>query len=195
MYDYLRGVIVEKGINHCVVEVAGVGYYLLCSATTLNELAVGQEQKVYVKLLVKEDDHSLCGFSQSREREFFMHLISVSGIGQRVAMNMISSADYGDILIWIVNGDDKQLTKLPGLGKKTAQRLIVELKDKFIKCYGTDLSELSSVDTSVMAAPPDDVLLALSGLGFQKEEIKQMLQGVDTSTLTVEAAIKRALKR
>ncbi len=194
MYDYLNGTIIEKGLNDFVIDVGGVGYYLTASTMTLADLTVGQTSKVFVKLLVKEDDHSLCGFSQKREREFFLHLISVSGIGQRVAMNMISHANYTDILIWIISGDEKSLTKLPGLGKKTAQRLIVELKDKFVKQYGEHVSAVTSVDV-VTTQPSDEVLLALSGLGFQRDEIKQMLKGVDTSTLTVEEAIKYALKR
>lgn len=195
MYDYLSGTIIEKGLNDFVIDVAGIGYYLLASTTTLADLTIGRVEKVYVKLLVKEDDHSLCGFSQRREREFFLHLISVSGIGQRVAMNMISQANYSDILVWIVSGDEKQLTKLPGLGKKTAQRLIVELKDKFIKQYGDRLTAGAVPQQVVNDQPSDDVLLALTGLGFQREEIKLMLKGVDTTTLTVEEAIKYALKR
>ncbi len=195
MYDYLKGTIVEKGINHVVIDVAGVGYYALASSTTLADLTIGQVQKLFVKLLVKEDDHSLCAFSQRREREFFTHLIGVSGIGQRVAMNMISQADYSDILLWIIGADEKKLTKLPGLGKKTAQRLIVELKDKFVKQYGSDLPADLARDVTAAPQPSDEVLLALSGLGFQREEIKLMLQGVDTTALTVEEAIKYALKR
>ncbi len=195
MYDYLEGTIVEKGINSLVIDVAGVGYYALASTTTLADLSIGQVKKLFVKLLVKEDDHSLCAFSQRREREFFIHLIGVSGIGQRVAMNMISQADYSDILLWIISADEKKLTKLPGLGKKTAQRLIVELKDKFVKQYGASLPDQVAADVVKTTQPSDEVLLALSGLGFQREEIKLMLQGVDTTTLTVEEAIKYALKR
>ncbi len=195
MYDYLEGTIVEKGLNDVVIDVAGVGYYALASTTTLSDLTVGQVKKLFVKLLVKEDDHSLCAFSQRREREFFTHLIGVSGIGQRVAMNMISQADYSDILLWIISADEKKLTKLPGLGKKTAQRLIVELKDKFVKQYGASLPDEVAADAIKITQPSDEVLLALSGLGFQRDEIKLMLQGIDTSTLTVEEAIKYALKR
>lgn len=195
MYQYMIGEVVEKGLNYVVLDVSGIGYYLMASSATISNLKIGKLEKLYTKLIVKEDDMRLCGFYEQEEREFFEHLISVSGIGQRVAMNILSERDYTSVLESILNADEKQLVKLPGLGKKTAQRLIVELRDKFTKLYGKDVVNLNSgLAQSQMAQVNNDVLLALMGLGFKKEEIQMMLKGIDTTSLTVEEAIKYALK-
>lgn len=195
MYQYFKGEIVEKGSNYVVIDVNGVGYYLTASAATLQYLKIGEIQKIYTKLIVKEDAQSLCGFFEEEERGFFEHLISVSGIGQRVAMNILSEKNYISVLEAIIKADEKQLTKLPGLGKKTAQRLIVELRDKFTKLYGRDIESLdSTLNITSQPCVNQDVLLALMGLGFKKDEVQMMLKDVNTTSLTVEEAIKHALK-
>ncbi len=190
MYQYIKGTITEKGLNYLVLECVGIGYYMTASSTTLASFVLGEQAKVYTKLIVREDAHLLCAFATLNEREFFENLISVSGIGQKVAIGMLSDADYSDILTWIVSGDEKALTKLSGIGKKTAQRLIVELRDKLKKRYG---EVASSGNLQPLKEDNQDVMIALMGLGFSSDEIAKMLSGVDVANLSVEEAIRMAL--
>lgn len=194
MYQYIKGTITDKGVDYCVLEANGVGYYISVSTTTLDSVRLDEQVKLYTKLIVREDAHLLCGFSEVNEREFFDHLISVSGIGQKVAMAMLSHASYAHIMQWIISADEKSLTKLPGLGKKTAQRLIVELRDKFKKAYSADMAVIEKTAAPASVQTDEDILLALMGLGFKREEIQRMLSGVDTTNMTIEQAIKHALK-
>lgn len=193
MFRYLYGEVVEIGIDRVVLDVHGVGYLLEISRFSADALQLGERRKLYVLQIIKEDEHSLCGFLEDEERVVFEQLISVSGIGRRVAMGMLSKAPYDKILEWLITGDEKQLTELPGLGKKTAQRLIVELRDKLKKTYGHDYKTLQDAAKTSQHPVQEDVYLALSGLGFKKEEISKMLMGIDLDSLTVEGAIKLAL--
>lgn len=195
MYRYLYGEVVEMMLDQVVLDVHGVGYLLDVTSYTLSSIKLGDRVKLYTKQLIKEDEHALCGFFDDSERLVFEQLISVSGIGKRVAMNMLSKAPYARILEWLITGDEKQLTTLPGLGKKTAQRLIVELRDKLKKAYGGKDISASDFSFSVQGHSDlqEDVYLALSSLGFKRDEISLMLKGVDLENLTVEKAIKLAL--
>ncbi len=197
MYRYLYGEVVEMMLDQVVLDVHGVGYLLDVTSYTQSAIKLGERVKLYTKQLIKEDEHALCGFFDDNERLVFEQLISVSGIGKRVAMSMLSKAPYARILEWLITGDEKQLTTLPGLGKKTAQRLIVELRDKLKKAYGG--KDIGTADLSFMVQGQghsdlqEDVYLALSSLGFKRDEIALMLKGVDLENLTVEKAIKLAL--
>ncbi|MCK8059065.1 MULTISPECIES: Holliday junction branch migration protein RuvA [unclassified Fusibacter] len=193
MYRYIKGEVVEKGLDHIVLDVGGIGYYLSATTTSITHVKLGEVSKLYTKLMIKEDEHSLCGFTDENELIFFEHLISVSGIGKRVAMGMLSNESYARIMEWIITANEKMLTGLPGLGKKTSQRVIVELRDKLKKTYGADLKSAGSFSEGVMVSSSEDVMLALLGLGFKKDEINSMLSGVDLATLSVEDAIKYAL--
>lgn len=195
MYRYFYGEVVEITTDKLVLDVHGVGYQLEVSRFTADAVKLGERVKLYAVTLIKEDEHALCGFISDEERVVFEHLISVSGIGRKVAMGMLSKASYDKILEWLITGDEKQLTELPGLGKKTAQRLIVELRDKLKKAYGGDFKVLSEATAASSAPVQEDVYLALSGLGFKREEISKMLAGIDLASLTVEKAIKLALTR
>lgn len=194
MYQYIKGTITDKGLDYCVLEANGIGYYISVSTTTLNAVRLDEQVKLYTKLIVREDAHFLCGFAEVNEREFFEHLISVSGIGQKVAMAMLSHAAYTHIMQWIISADEKSLIKLPGIGKKSAQRLIVELRDKFKKAYSADMAAIEHTTVQSSAQLDEDILLALMGLGFKREEIQRMLSGVNTANMTIEQAIKHALK-
>lgn len=194
MYSYMKGEVTEIAQDMLVLEVGGIGYAIEASRWTLDQLSLGKAEKLYLRQMIKEDEHVLCGFIEEQERRIFDHLVSVSGIGRKVAMGMLSKASYDKLLEWLITGDEKQLTALPGLGKKTAQRLIVELRDKLKKMYGTEFK--GSNEPLVVASPvQEDVYLALSGLGFKREEIALMLQGIDVASLSVESAIKFALTK
>jgi Holliday junction DNA helicase RuvA len=193
MYRYIKGEVAEKGLDYLVLDVGGIGYLLSATTNSLQQVKLGDIAKLYTKLMIKEDEHSLCGFIDENELVFFEHLISVSGIGKRVAMGMLSNESYSRIMEWIITANEKMLTGLPGLGKKTSQRVIVELRDKLKKTYGADLTSTSNLAGGTYSSSSEDVMLALLGLGFKKEEIITMLSGVDLASLSVEDAIKYAL--
>ncbi len=195
MYAYIKGKIIQKGEDFAIIESQGIGYELNVSLNSLAEMEVGRDMTIYTRLIVKEDEMSLCGFVSIEERTLFDHLLTVSGIGKKLALSAISSAGVDSIIKWIIAEDYKSLVKLNGVGKKTAERLSVELRDKFKKIYG----EISSDETdaqvnTVNREIHDDILLALSGLGFNQTEINRMLEGMPEG-LDVEGAIKYALKK
>ena len=132
MFNYINGEIVELGNGYVVVDVNGVGFELSVSAYTMSDCKLGQKQRLYTYMSVKEDDISLFGFSTLEEKSMFSHLISVSGIGCKVAQAILSGMDSNSLAAAIFNGDVRLLTKIKGLGKKTAERLVLELKEKVI---------------------------------------------------------------
>ena len=132
MFNYICGEIVEFGNSLVVMDVNGVGFELSVSAYTMADCQMGKKQRLYTYMSVKEDDISLFGFSTLEEKSMFLHLISVSGIGCKVAQAILSGIDSDSLAIAIFNGDIRLLTKVKGLGKKTAERLVLELKEKVV---------------------------------------------------------------
>ena len=132
MFSYINGEIVEYGNSTVVVDVNGVGYELSVSGYTMADCKLGQKQKLYAYMQVKEDGVSLYGFSTLEEKNMFLRLISVSGIGCKLAQAILSGIDSNSLALAIFNGDTKLLTKVKGMGKKTAERLVLELKEKVV---------------------------------------------------------------
>lgn len=132
MFNYIFGEIVEFGNSCVVVDVNGVGYELAVSGYTMADCKIGQKQKLYAYLQVKEDGVALFGFSTLEEKSMFLRLISVSGIGCKLAQAILSGIDSNSLALAIFNGDTRLLTKVKGLGKKTAERLVLELKEKVV---------------------------------------------------------------
>ena len=132
MFSYICGEIVEYGNSTVIVDVNGVGYELAVSGYTMADCRIGQKQKLYAYMQVKEDGVTLFGFSTLEEKNMFLRLISVSGIGCKVAQAILSGIDSNSLALAIFNGDTKLLTKVKGLGKKTAERLVLELKEKVV---------------------------------------------------------------
>ena len=132
MFNYIFGEIVEFGNGSVVVDVNGVGFELNVSGYTMADCEMGKKQRLYTYMSVKEDDISLFGFSTLEEKSMFLQLISVSGIGCKVALSILSGIDSDSLAIAIFNGDVRLLTKIKGLGKKTAERLVLELKEKVV---------------------------------------------------------------
>ena len=132
MFNYIYGEIVELGNGYVVVDVNGVGFELSVSGYTMADCQLGKKQRLYAYMSVKEDDISLFGFSTLEEKAMFLHLISVSGIGCKVAQSILTGIDCNGLAAAIFNGDIRLLTKVKGLGKKTAERLVLELKEKVV---------------------------------------------------------------
>ncbi len=195
MYAYLTGKVVQKGEDFAIIECQGIGYELSMSLNSLAELEIAREMTIYTRLIVKEDELSLCGFTSIEERTLFDHLLTVSGIGKKIALSAISTSGVDSIIRWIISEDYKSIVKLNGIGKKTAERLVVELRDKFKKLYGElKPADIDSQENQNTMSLQDDIVLALSGLGFNQSEIHRMCEGMPDG-LDVEGAIKYALKK
>lgn len=132
MFNYIYGEIVDFGISTVVVDVNGVGFELSISGYTMSDCKIGQKQRLYTYMQVKEDGIALFGFSTLEEKNMFLRLISVSGVGCKVAQAILSGMDSNSLAMAIFNGDTRLLTKIKGLGKKTAERLVLELKEKVV---------------------------------------------------------------
>ncbi|WP_073341343.1 Holliday junction branch migration protein RuvA [Caldanaerobius fijiensis] len=185
MFDYIWGQVVEIDDESVVVEVSGLGYQLYISKATAKMLNLGNTVKLYTYLHVRENEIKLFGFYDKNERRVFRSLISVSGIGPKVALNILSKYTPTEILTFIATDDVKSMTSIPGVGKKTAQRIIVELKDRVDK---EDL--ISSV--SSFGEATSEVVQALMALGFNKSEIAKVVDKIEG--LEIDDAIKMALK-
>ncbi|WP_209405135.1 Holliday junction branch migration protein RuvA [Pseudozobellia sp. WGM2] len=191
MIHHLKGRLVEKTPTYVVVECAGVGYFVNVSLHTFSNLPDGEHISLYTHLQVKEDSHTLFGFVQRSEREIFRLLISVSGIGSSIARTMLSSLEPVQIRDAIANGDVPTIQSIKGIGAKTAQRVILDLRDKILKVY-----DIGEVSTSTNNTNKEEALSALEVLGFARRPAEKAVDKVlaQDSSLSVENIIKLALK-
>lgn len=195
MYYYIKGNLAYKDENHIVVDNHGVGYKIHTSLSTVESIgSVGNEVTVYTHLNVREDAMELYGFSTEDERGMFLKLISVSGIGPKVGLALLSVATPSKLAVAIITGDEKLLTKASGVGPKAAKRVILELKDKIDNAeLGLDAAYAEVTDT-VITDNRAEALSALTVLGYSTNEAKNVLLKLD-STLSTEELIKQALSR
>ena len=171
MIDYINGTVVQKGLNHVVVECNNIGYKLLVSQNTSYELELGKTASVYTHLIVKEDDLSLIGFSNMSERDMFRILISVSKIGAKIALSILSTYTATQVATFIKSADVVSLGKVSGLGKKTAERLVLELKDKVDIFVGSEyIAKIRKDDIVQEDEKLSQVIEALTMLGFSNKE-------------------------
>ena len=193
MYDYITGKIAELNPAFVVLDNGGVGYMMNISFTTYNEIAKMSEQsvKLFVYEAIREDAHVLYGFMSRRERELFLMLISVSGVGPNTARMILSSLSANELEQCIASGNVGMLKGVKGIGAKTAQRILVDLKDK-IKLASDTLLDNNNAPSAVY----DEALAALAALGFTQQVSQKALKKLlkDDPSITVEAAIKNALK-
>ncbi len=191
MIHHLKGKLVEKNPTHVVIECAGVGYFVSISLHTFSKITDSENIQLYTHLQIKEDAHSLFGFAEKSEREIFRLLLSVSGIGASTARTMLSSLDPIQIRDAIANANVPIIQGIKGIGAKTAQRVILDLKDKILKIYGIDEVSPSSNNTN-----RDEALSALEVLGFVRKQSERAVDKVlsQDSTISVEDIIKQALK-
>jgi holliday junction DNA helicase RuvA len=188
---HLRGKLIVKNPTHVIVECAGVGYFVNISLHTYSSIGDEENILLYTHLQVREDAHTLFGFAERQEREIFRLLISVSGIGSSTARTMLSSLTPLQVRDAIANGNVPSIQAIKGIGAKTAQRVIIDLKDKILKVHG--MAELSPESNNTNK---EEALSALEVLGFarkQAEKAVDMVLGKDPA-LSVENTIKQALK-
>ncbi|MFC4218758.1 Holliday junction branch migration protein RuvA [Flagellimonas marina] len=191
MINHLRGKLVEKNPTYAIVECNGVGYFLNISLHTFSLLKDDENIHLYTHLLVKEDSHTLFGFAERSEREIFRLLISVSGVGSSIARTMLSSLSPTEVRDAIANGDVASIQAIKGIGAKTAQRVILDLKDKILKVY--DMGEVSPQSNNTSK---EEALSALEVLGFTRRQSEKVVDKVlsQDPSLSVENTIKLALK-
>lgn len=194
MIGFLRGTIARLKADSCLIDVHGVGYRVSISDATRRELAQGKEAQLYTYLSVREDALQLYGFRTEQEYDMFLVLIGISGIGPKVALGILSSITVSRLATAITNEQTSVLTKLPGIGKKSAERLILELKDKLAFASAKDAELTLTSDVPVGNTILEEASAALTALGFAQNEILVALRGVENCT-TSEQAIKQALKK
>ncbi|WP_251978070.1 Holliday junction branch migration protein RuvA [Salinicola avicenniae] len=196
MIGRLHGTLLEKLPPWIVIDVNGVGYELETSMTTLVSLpGTGETVRLYTHLSVREDAHLLYGFGSDEERQLFRALIKVNGVGPKLALAILSGMDRDAFVNCVMEDDSKALTKLPGVGKKTADRLIVEMRDRFPHWQKGQGSLLDGpAPMRPQADPQADAEAALVSLGYKPTEASRMLSGLDLDQPT-EALIKAALSR
>jgi len=191
MITHIQGKLTEKNPTHVVIDCNGVGYMLNISLHTYSQIPDIEQLKLYTHLQVKEDSHTLYGFSSLAERDIFRLLISVSGIGASIARTMLSSLTPKQVREGIASGDVALIQSVKGIGAKTAQRVILDLKDKILKIYDIDEVSVSKGNTN-----KDEALSALEVLGFVKKQAERVVDKIMISQpdADVETIIKQALK-
>ena len=193
MYAYIKGSLEVKTRGYIVIDVNGIGYKIFMSETAISELGeIGQVVKVHTYLKVKEDEMSLYGFNTNEELRMFELLLSVSGIGAKSAINILSNITPSSFALAVITNDVAKIKALPGIGPKGAQRIILELKDKLNKQQ--DIEEVEKqVEKVIDTQKYNEAISALQVLGYSKKEIEKALQGINEE-LTVEEIIKLGLK-
>ena len=191
MYSYIKGSIEEINLDSLVIEANNIGYKVNVSSNTLSDLKLGKEYKIYTKLIVREDDMSLCGFSTKEELNMFELLNSVSKIGPKVALGILSFATPKQIGAYIVSEDVAKMSKAPGVGKKTAERIILELKDKIDK--NNIEFEPTLLSQAPIAVSQDEAVDALIALGYSSQESKEAVNNCKKGVMNTEDIIKKSL--
>ncbi|OUQ80604.1 Holliday junction branch migration protein RuvA [Flavonifractor sp. An100] len=197
MFYYLSGTVAHTEPYLAVIDCGGVGYACRTTSYTLSALKKGDKAKLFTYLNVREDAMELYGFATQEEQNLFQLLISVSGVGPKAALSILSSSTPANLALSIITGDEKALTCAQGIGKKIAQRVILELKDKLAK--GQTIAAGESYGGTGITVIPENKLseasAALAVLGYSQSEINMALKGIDLEPLTLEEVIKQALKK
>ena len=194
MFAYIKGSLEQKSNNYVVIDVSGIGYKIFMATKAIETLGeIGKIVKVHTPYYVREDNISLYGFNTNEELRMFELLLQVSGIGAKSAIAMLSEISPSSFALAVISDDISQLVKIPGIGKKTAARIVLELKDKLkteeaiTKTEEVKLSITNEEETS-------EAIAALQVLGYTKREIEKALENVDTKNLQLEEIIKQGLK-
>ncbi len=197
MYEYIRGQFQRISKDYVVIELNNIGYKIFTSGNTMSNMPkVGDEVLLYLEQIVREDFIGLYGFTTREELKMFKLLLSINGVGAKAALSLLSISTVNNLKYAIMMGDEKHITRAPGIGKKTAQRIILELKDKLKPDELTSKEEelIEGInDNSDYSFNINETLSALIALGYTEKEAKKALEKVD-KTLSIENMIKESLK-
>lgn len=194
MISYIKGSLESKNIANVVIDVGGIGYKVFMSATSIDRLGeIGEIVKVFTYMRVREDEVSLYGFCTNEELKMFEQLLGVSGVGAKSALTILSNISPSSFALAIISGDVATLKSLPGIGAKSAQRMILELKDKM---KTQNAIETEFIPTKIVAKNDRarDAIEALQVLGYARKDIDMAISTIDTKELSVEEIIKQGLK-
>jgi Holliday junction DNA helicase RuvA len=192
----LRGRLLARQPPSLLLDVQGVGYEVDAPLTTFYELPdVGAEVTLYTHLAVREDAHTLYGFLKLSDRNLFRTLLKVNGVGARLALAILSGMETSRFINCVQEGDTAALVRLPGIGKKTAERLIIELRDRLETGQGGVSTAIGDSSVVTAASPVEDAVSALVGLGYKPQEASRMVRTIDVQELSSEEIIRRALQR
>lgn len=198
MIGQIFGTILEKQAPLLVVNVNGLGYEIDAPMSTFYQLPdVGQEVKLFTHLVIREDAHHLYGFFTRDERTLFRTLLKVNGVGPRMALTVLSSASPEEFVRWVMENDTVSLVRLPGIGKKTAERLVIEMRDKLSDWYKAELPEGATLiknDKTVRHQSLQDAIAALVALGYKQQEANRTVSKIDDGHANSEELIRRALR-
>jgi Holliday junction DNA helicase RuvA len=194
MIGFLRGKLVQKAPPVLILDVQGVGYELEAPMTTFYNLpALGSEVVLHTHLVVREDAHSLFGFAEEAERSLFRALIKVNGVGPKLALTLLSGLSAAEFHACIQNNDAVALVRLPGVGKKTAERLLIEMRDRLPESKDAT-SDTSLLTTSAIGNAKQEAISALCSLGYKPLDASKMVQNVNTDNKSCEDIIRQALQ-
>ena len=196
MIGYLRGKLLSKRAPHLLLDVNGVGYDIEATMATFYDLPdTGAECALYTHLVVREDAHLLYGFANEVERTLFRNLIKVNGVGAKLALTILSGTSVDEFARCIRDNDTAALTRLPGVGKKTAERLVIEMRDRLQhEAAAPSLGSAIGHDRIMPADPVSDAVSALIALGYKPQESSRMVRQVDTAGKSSEDIIREALQ-
>jgi Holliday junction DNA helicase RuvA len=193
MIGLLRGKILDKQPPQLLLDVNGVGYEVDAPMTTFYDLPdVGAEVMLFTHLAVREDAHTLYGFAKRTDRDLFRNLLKVNGVGARLALTILSGMETRVFITCVQAGDASALVKLPGIGKKTAERLIIELRDRLE--LPAESATAAATTPAPAASPVEDAVSALVGLGYKPQDASRMVRSLETANLSSEEIIRRALQ-
>lgn len=191
----LKGVLLETQPPQLLIDVQGVGYEVEAPMTTFYQLpATGENVVLHTHMVVREDAQLLYGFYSLSERALFRQLIRISGVGPKLALTILSGITADEFTRCVLENDSVALTKLPGVGKKTAERLVVELRDRLSDASVVTLPGSAPLQTGAVGNPISDAVSALVSLGYKAQEASRMVRAVDADGLTTELIIKNALQ-
>ena len=195
MYEYLAGKVTLKKLEYVAIDINGVGYKVFISLKSFEKIELGMEAKLYIHTYVREDTFKFIGFIEERERDLFEILLNVNGIGVSLALAILSTFSVSDIKEIVAKEDVKLLTKVPKLGIKKAQKLLVDVKDKLKALQLMDIVD-GGGSISKMAAIEEELYMALESLGYSKKDIEKLVTKEDLASYeNIEAAIKDVLKK
>lgn len=193
MIGLLRGKILDKQPPQLLLDVNGVGYEIDAPMTTFYDLPdVGAEVMLFTHLAVREDAHTLYGFAKRTDRDLFRNLLRVNGVGARLALTILSGMETQLFISCVQAGDAAALVKLPGIGKKTAERLIIELRDRL--ALSAETLTMAATTAAIPASPVEDAVSALVGLGYKPQDASRMVRSLETANLSSEEIIRGALQ-
>lgn len=195
MIGFLRGKLVHKAPPLLILDVQGVGYELEAPMTTFYNLpGIGVEVTLHTHLVVREDAHSLFGFAAEADRSLFRTLIKVNGVGPKLALTILSGQSAEEFHHCIHNNDTQALVRLPGVGKKTAERLVIEMRDRLPEAKPSATDNVTPTIASAAGKPKQEAISALCSLGYKPLDANKMVQNINTDNLSCEDIIRQALQ-